>query len=111
MPEPVRFEGKSVGGETATIGGEPLKFTVQLNVPIKHGDEMLTELVLTEPTFDQMEQIARAPAGDQGRLTLMAVTGLPPVVIKQLRGRDIRAINELVPQLLGEDGFPPIGET
>jgi integrase len=97
--------------ERATIGGEPLKITVPLAVPIKHGDEILTELVLTEPTFEEMEKIGRASANDMGRLTLMAVTGLPPSVIRQLRGRDIKTINDLVPQLLGEDGSPPTGGT
>jgi hypothetical protein len=99
----------SNGNGQAHIGGEPLKFTIKLNVPVEHGGETLTELVLTEPTFEEMEKIGRAAEGDRGRLTLQAVTGLPPSVIRQLRGRDVVAINELVPKLLGEDDSPPTG--
>ena len=99
-----------IDDERAHIGGEPLKLTVRLNVPIKHGDEILTELVLTEPTFEEMEKLARASDADRGRLTMSVITALPPSVIKQLRGRDIGAINKLIPQLLGEDDSQKNGE-
>ena len=112
--QPLRTPSGPINGsgeEEVRIGGAPLQFRVQLNVPIKHGDQILTEIVLTEPSFEEMEKVARAPEGDRGRLTLMAVTGLPPSVVRQLRGRDVKAINDRVAQLMGEDESPETGET
>jgi len=37
---------------TTTLGGGPVKITIQLNVPITHGDDVLTELELTEPSAE-----------------------------------------------------------
>jgi hypothetical protein len=114
MSEERRAEARTLmsngnGNGQAHIGGEPLVFHIKLNVPVEHGGEMLHELTLTEPTFEEMEKIGRAPEADRGRLTLQLVTGLPPSVVRQLRGRDINAINEMIPKLLGEDESPPTG--
>ena len=112
--QPLRTPAGPTNGsaeEEVRIGGAPLQFTVQLHVPVKHGDQVLTEIVLTEPSFEEMEKVARAPEGDRGRLTIMAVSGLPPSVVRQLRGRDVKVINDRVAQLMGEDESPGTGET
>jgi hypothetical protein len=82
----------------------PVKVTITLNVPITHGDDVLTELELTEPTAEGLMAMDRAQ-GDMERTiaTICACTALPPSVIKQLRARDLRQIGEKVADLMGEE--------
>ena len=95
---------------TTTPGGGPVKITIQLNVPITHGDDVLTELELTEPSAEGLMQMDRAN-GDMERtiMTICACTALPPSVIKQLRARDLRQIGDKVAELMGEES-PETGE-
>jgi hypothetical protein len=84
---------------------DPASATIKLSCPIKHGDEMLYELVVTEPTVEGLMMIDQAKGDiEKGMMGICAVTGLPPVVIKQLRLRDMKAVSEKVLEFLGEDG-------
>jgi hypothetical protein len=83
---------------------DPLQFTIALDVPIKHGDEVLTELELTEPTVEALMMIDKAQGDiERGVMTICAVTGLPPSVIKQLRLRDMKKVSEKALAFVGED--------
>lgn len=83
---------------------EPLHFTIKLEVPIKHGDEILTELELTEPTVESLMMIDKAQGDiERGVMTICAVTGLPPSVVKQLRLRDMKNVSEKALAFVGED--------
>jgi hypothetical protein len=95
---------------TTTPGGGPVKITITLNVPITHGDEVLTELVLTEPSAEGLMAMDQAN-GDMAKTiaTICACTALPPSVIKQLRARDLRQIGDKVAELMGEES-PATGE-
>ena len=88
----------------------PVKVTITLNVPITHGDEVLTELELIEPSAEALMAMDKAQ-GDMERTiaTIAACTALPPSVIKQLRARDLRQIGEKVAELMGEES-PETGE-
>jgi len=90
--------------------GAPLRVTIKLRVPVRHGDEVIHELELEEPTFDEMSKVDRVQGDMEKSIYLIsAVTGLPPSVIKQLRARDIRRVNEEVEKFMGESA-PEIGE-
>ena len=80
-----------------------LSFTIQLETPIEHGDEVLTELVLVEPDVGGLMKVDDA-SGEMGQTLAMIVacTDLPPSVIKQIKLRDLRKINEAMPKLSGE---------
>jgi hypothetical protein len=95
---------------TTSPSGRPVEVRITLNVPITHGDDVLTELVLTEPNGEGLMQMDRAN-GDMERtiMTICACTSLPPSVIKQLRARDLRQIGEKVAELMGEES-PETGE-
>ena len=81
-----------------------LRLKVPLFVPIKHGDEQITELELIEPTFESMQRLDRAQGDiERGILTICACTGLPPSVIRQLRARDMKRVGEEAAKLLGEE--------
>ena len=82
----------------------PLKVTIELNVPIEHGDDVLTEIVMTEPDLGGLQKMDDA-SGEMGQTIAMicACTQLPPSVVKQLRLRDMRAISEAAAKLLGEE--------
>jgi hypothetical protein len=84
--------------------GEPFKVVVPLSVPVRHGDEVLTEIELVEPTVEDLQSLD----GIEGNVeitirTLCACTGLPPSVIKQIRLRDMRRLAEEVAKFAGED--------
>ena len=86
-----------------------LTVTVTLNVPITHGDEVLTELQLVEPDLGSLMTMDAADGNVGGMIALIvACTQLPPSVIKQLRSRDIKKCSEAAEKLMGEDA-PAIG--
>jgi hypothetical protein len=81
-----------------------LRVTVQLAVPIKHGDDELREIELIEPTFEALQRLDRAQ-GDVERAIMLicACSLLPPSVIKQLRSRDLRRLSEAAATFMGEE--------
>jgi hypothetical protein len=81
-----------------------LRFKMALKVPIKHGDEIITDIELIEPTLEGLMMIDRAN-GDIERtiFTIAACTGLPPSVVKQIRHRDMVRINAESGKIMGED--------
>ena len=85
----------------------PNTVTVPLAVPLIHGDDVLTELVLTEPDLGGLQGMDHA-AGDVGQTIAMiiACTQLPPSVIKQLRVRDLKSVAEAAAKLMGEESSP-----
>ena len=94
-----------------SIEGRPLQGTVTLKVPVNHGGEMLYEVEVLEPTVEGLMTLDTAKGEWDGIIkNVMACTGLPPSVVKQLRARDIKAILEAINTLNGEI-IPPTGET
>lgn len=88
---------------------ERLQVTVKLFVPVMHGDEEVTELHLTEPTFKLAKELDRFPGEGEKSIRLVAAcTGLPPSVIEQLCWRDMKAVNDAVEQFMGES-YPETG--
>lgn len=82
----------------------PIRLTIRLKVPIVHGDDELHELELVEPTLEGLMAMDRATGElEKTQAMICACTALPPSVIKQLRGRDLKRIGEEVAQLMGED--------
>jgi hypothetical protein len=81
----------------------PLRVIVPLLTPIMHGDEMLSELELSEPDLGAMMKLDEA-TGDtaQTLYTICAFTGLPPSVIRQLKLRDIRTVGDAATKMMGE---------
>ena len=80
-----------------------LRIVVPLVAPITHGDEVLTELELTEPDLGDMMKLDEA-TGDMTETlyTICACAKLPPSVIKQLKLRDVKTIGEAAAKMLGE---------
>ena len=80
-----------------------LSVTIALQVPIVHGDDVLTELTLVEPSVGDLISLDDA-TGDIQRsmLTIVACTGLPPSVIKQIKLRDLQTIGEAAQKMMGE---------
>jgi hypothetical protein len=85
------------------MASEPIRVVVPLLSPIMHGDEVLTELELTEPELGDMMKLDEA-AGDMSQTlyTICACAKLPPSVIKQLKLRDVKTIGEAAARMLGE---------
>jgi hypothetical protein len=87
------------------------RIVVALRTPITHGDEIITEIVMTEPTLGGLMEGDNA-TGNMAKVvaTICACSGLPPSVVKQLRARDVKAIEEAAETIMGEE-FPVTGET
>jgi Phage tail assembly chaperone proteins, E, or 41 or 14 len=82
---------------------------VPLRKPILHGDEVITEIILREPSLGDLMALDDAK-GDMSEVlwTIVACTGLPPSVVKQLKARDVAKVGEAAGGLMGEDA-PPTG--
>ena len=77
---------------------------IKLKRPVVHGDEQITELVLHEPDIGGLIEMDNEP-GDMGKVmqAIVACTGLPPSVVRQIKARDLPAIGEATAKLMGEE--------
>ncbi len=67
------------------------RMVLELREPIELGTLVTTELVLTEPTGEQLVAFSKEPLAMQALMTLIALNaGVSPAIVKKMRQRDLQ---------------------